>query len=464
MKPLLRLRPLILALPFLLGGCAGTMQRIADCKVGDWNLIGHKDGIAGEPANFAERKEFCDDHADNKQAAAGADSLYAAGWNKGNWELWSGWGEEDGVKGLLPTQYEQHAASSDVRKHGTPLNRPAYDNGWTMGNSSYWHGIGRSAGIDGQPLAAPLEAGRSRAAAMQMRFDEAAFSSGWQVGNRTFWQDAGYNDAHNGVPDSELQNRAARARSAGVQVQEEVYRTAWNAELVNYWRNLGTEDAVNGREFGMRSKEARARGLKVLETEYRLAWETRLTDYWRQAGADDGYGKPFLLDNRIANAARDQVFVLPSTRSVYTAAWQEQNARYCQPEVAFERGRANQGMAVDVCRAELRDQLKHAYVSGQDYESVSARHRQAVNDLEELNGRVNDGYHRLSRLEREMRNASEAKDRPVNEESKKQDARREQERRELLDHIRRNERRRDDARVWVEQYQRDMERLRRNIY
>jgi hypothetical protein len=225
------------------------MQRIADCKVGDWNLIGHKDGIAGEPANFAERKEFCDDHADNKQAAAGADSLYAAGWNKGNWELWSGWGEQDGVKGLLPSQYEQHAASSDVRKHGTPLNRPAYDNGWTMGNSSYWHGIGRSAGIDGQPLAAPLEAGRSRAAAMQMRFDEAAFSSGWQVGNRTFWQDAGYNDAHNGVPDSELQNRAARARSAGVQVQEEVYRTAWNAELVNYWRNLGTEDAVNGREL-----------------------------------------------------------------------------------------------------------------------------------------------------------------------------------------------------------------------
>jgi hypothetical protein len=48
--------------------------------------------------------------------------------------------------------------------------------------------------------------------------------------------------------------------------------------------------------------------------------------------------------------------------------------------------------------------------------------------------------------------------------ARKQDARREQERRELLEHIRRNERRRDDARVWVEQYQRDMERLRRNIY
>lgn len=464
MKALLRLRPLILAVPFLLAGCAGTMQRIADCKVGDWNAIGHKDGIAGEPANFAERKEFCDDHADSKQAAVGADSQYAAGWNKGNWELWSGWGQQDGVKGLLSTQFEQHVVSSEVRKHGTPLNRPAYDDGWTMGNSSYWHAIGRSAGTEGQPMGAPLEAGRSRAAAMQMRFDEAAFSNGWQVGNRTFWQDAGYNDAHNGVPDSELQNRAARARSAGVQVQEDAYRAAWNGELINYWRNLGTEDAVNGREFSMRSKEARAKGLKVLETEYRLAWENRLTDYWRQAGADDGYGKPFLLDDRIANASRNKVFVLPSTRSVYTAAWQEQNARYCQPEVAFESGRANRGMAVEVCRPEQRDQLKHAYVSGQDYEAAAARYRQAANDLDEYNGRVHDGYQRLNRLEREMRNASEAKDRVVNDESKKQDARREQERRELLDQIRRNERRRDDARMWADQYQRDMESLRRNIY
>lgn len=459
----LRLRPLILALPLLLAGCAGTMQRIADCKVGDWNAIGHKDGIAGERANFAERKEFCEDHADNKAATAGADSLYAAGWSKGNWDLWSGWGERDGGKGLL-SQYQQHVASNEVRKLGTPLNRPAYDYGWTLGNSAYWQAQGRSAGSDGQPLSATVEAARSRAAALQMRFDEAAFSSGWQIGNRTFWQDAGFNDAHNGVPDSEFVQRAARARSAGVQVQEEAYRAAWNGELVNYWRNLGTEDAVNGREFGLRSKEARARGLKVLETDYRLAWEARLTDYWRQAGADDGYGKPFLLEDRIAHAARNNVFVLPSTRSVYTAAWQEQNARYCVPEVAFERGRANKGMAVDVCRVELRDQLKHAYVSGQDYESASARYRQAVNDLDEINGRLNDAYHRLSRLEREIRNTSEAKDRVVNDDTRKQDARREQERRELQEHIRRNERRRDDARVWVDQYQRDMERLRRNIY
>ncbi len=464
MKPLLRLRPLLLALPILLAGCQGTLQRIADCKVGDWTAIGHKDGVNGAPANYAERKEFCDDHGDDKKAVAGADTLYAAGWSRGNWDRWSQWGEQDGVQGLQVSQFARHVASDEVRKHGTPINQPAYDSGWTLGNSNYWRGIGRSAGGEGQPLSTPLEAGRSRAAATQMRFDEEAFRSGWQVGNRTFWQDAGYNDAHNGVPDSEFQQRALRARSAGVQVQEEAYRAAWNGELINYWRNLGTEDALNRRDFAMRSKEARARGLKVLETEYRLAWENRLTEYWRQAGADDGYGKPFLLEERIGQASRDGVFVLPSTRSVYSAAWEEQNARYCVPAVAFERGRGNQGMAVEVCRVELREQLKHAYVNGQDYQACTVLLRQSSNELDEMNSRVNDDYHRLSRLEREMRQASEAKDRVINDETKKQDARREHERRELLGHIRRNESRREEARRWVDHYQREMDRLRRLTY
>ncbi|RFP08122.1 MULTISPECIES: DUF2799 domain-containing protein [unclassified Duganella] len=464
MNYLTRFRPLILALPLLLAGCQSTMQRIADCKVGDWTAIGHKDGVQGEPSDYAERKDFCDDHSDDKKPAAiGAEAQYIAGWAQGNWDLWSQLGQQDGGKGLQP-QYDAHAASDDVRKHKTPLNRPAYDAGWAIGNSEYWKGLGKRSGTDGQPLSAQKDAARARAAGMQLRFDEAAYTDGWQIGNRTFWQDAGYTDARNGTPDSAFRDRASNARSAGVQVQEEAYRAAWNGEIVNYWRNLGTQDAVSGKDFAMRSKEARAKGLKIFESEYRQAWEARLTDYWRQTGADDGYGKPFMLDDRIANAGRNGVFVIAATRDLYTAAWDEQNARYCMPENAFERGRTNSGMAVEVCRGELRNQLKHAYVSGQDYEVAAAKYRQAVDDANEISGRLNDARHRLDRLQREIRSNLEAKDRVVNDDTRRQDARREQERRDLIDYIRQLERQLDDARRWVERHEQQMQRLRREIY
>ena len=464
MNLLTRLRPLILAMPLLLAGCQSTMQRIADCKVGDWTAIGHKDGEAGERANYADRKEFCDDHADGKQPAAnGSEAQYIAGWAQGNWDLWSGAGQKEGAKGLQPS-FDALAASESITQHKTPLNRPAYDAGWTIGNSDYWNGLGKRAGTDGQPLAAQKEAARARAAGMQLRFDEAAYVNGWQAGNRTFWQDAGFTDARNGTPDSAFRDRASAARGAGVQVQEEAYRAAWNAEIVNYWRNLGTQDAVSGKDFAMRGKEARTKGLKVFESEYRQAWEARLTDYWRQAGADDGYGKPFMLDDRIANAGRNGVFVIAATRQLYTAAWDEQNARYCVPDNAFERGRVNAGMMVDVCRAELRNQLKHAYVSGQDYEIAGAKYRQAVDDVNDISGRLNDARHRLNRLERDIRANLEAKDRVVNDDTRKQDARREQERREVYEYIQRLERQLDDARRWAERHEQQMQRLRREIY
>lgn len=463
MKPAVRLLPLILA-SALLAGCQSTMQRIADCKAGDWSVIGHKDGLSGEPHTYGDRKDFCDDHADAKTpAASDAAARYTAGWAQGNWDLWYALGGKDGQAGLQPSRYEQHAASDDIRKHKTPLNRPAYDAGWTFGNSGYWRDIGKREGTAGQPLM-QKEASRDRAAAIQLRFDEAAYADGWQVGNRTFWSDAGYTDARNGTPDSEFRNRAATARSAGVQVQEESYRAAWNAEIVNYWRNLGTQDAVSGKDFAMRSKEARQKGLKVFEQDYRQAWEARLTDYWRQAGADDGYGKPFQLDERIANAGRNGVFTIAATRDLYTAAWQEQNARYCVPENAFEMGRVNGGMAVDVCRVELRNQLKHAYVSGQDYEIAALKLRQAVSEINEREDRMRDARNRLGRLEREIRANLDAKDRPANEENKKQDRRREQERRELIDYIQRLDRQLDDARRWADRHDQQMQRLRREIY
>lgn len=464
MNFLTRFRPLILAAPLLLAGCQSTMQRIADCKVGDWNAIGHKDGLQGESANYAERKDFCDDHADAKQpAASGAEAQYTAGWAQGNWDLWSQFGKADGGNGQQP-QFDAHVASEEVRKHNTPLNRPAYDAGWAIGNSEYWRGLGKRAGTDGQPLAAQKDAARAKAAGVQLRFDESAYSDGWQIGNRTFWQDAGYTDARNGTPDSAFRDRAAAARSAGVQVQEDAYRAAWNGEIVNYWRNLGTQDAVSGNDFAMRSKEARAKGLKIFESDYRQAWETRLAAYWSQAGADDGYGKPFMLDERIANAGRDGVFVTAKTRDQYTAAWEEQNAKYCQPENAFERGRTNIGMMVEVCRVEMRNQLKHAYVSGQDFEIAAAKHRQAVDDANEVANRLSDARHRLARLEREIRSNQDAKDRVVNDETRKQDARREQERRDLYEYIPRLERQLDDARRWVERHEQQMQRLRREIY
>jgi hypothetical protein len=463
MNTAVRLLPLLLA-SALLAGCQSTMQRIADCKVGDWTVIGHKDGSTGEPPSYADRKDFCDDHADAKTpAASDAAARYLAGWAQGNWDAWYALGGVDGRQGLQPSLYDKHAASDEVRKHKTPLNRPAYDAGWTFGNSEYWKDIGNREGISGLPLT-QREASRDRAAAIQLRFDDAAYSDGWHAGNRTFWSDAGYTDARNGTPDSEFRDRAAAARTTGVLVQEEAYRAAWNAEIINYWRNLGTQDAVSGRDFAMRAKEARQKGLKIFEQDYRQAWETRLAVYWRQAGADDGYGKPFLLEDRIANAGRNGVFVIASTRDLYTSAWQEQNARYCVPENAFELGRANRGVAVEVCRAELRNQLKHAYVSGQDYEITAAKYRQAVSDANELADRLRDARNRLGRLDREIRANLEAKDRAVNEESKKQDRRREQDRRELIDYIQRLERQLDDARRWAERHDQQMQRLRREIY
>jgi hypothetical protein len=456
---------LIIVLPLLLGGCQATMQRIADCKAGDWSAIGHKDGLQGEAQNFGERKEFCDDHGDDK-AKAGADASasaqYAAGWAQGNWDLWSGLGRSDGQQARLP-QFDVHAAAPGVKKNGTPLNHPAYDAGWALGNSDYWQGLGKREGTAGLPLR-QKDSNRANAEAGRLRFDDAAYSSGWQVGNRTFWQDAGFNDAHNGVPDAELKARAAAARAAGVLVQEESYHAAWNGEIINYWRNLGTQDAVSGKDFAMRRKEAQLKGLKIYESDYRQGWETRLVDYWRQAGTTDGFGQPFLLDERIARASRDGVFVISRTRELYAAAWDEQNARYCNPDNAFDMGRRNAGMAVEVCRAELRGQMKRAWLSGQDFEVANAKYNQAVSDANEAGGRLRDARNRLNRLENEIRAIQGSKDRVINDDSQKQDRRREQERRELLDYMQRLDRQQDDARRWAERHQQQMQQLRRDIY
>lgn len=459
MKPIAR--ALLIILPILLAGCQSTAQRIADCKAGDWRIIGHKDGYAGEELKFGERKEFCEDHADDKsKIAATAQTDYQTGWTQGNWDLWSSYGMDDGGKGLV-SQYA--ARTLDPAAAKIPRNPPAYDAGWLRGNSEYWQNVGTKDGSAGMPLSQKDSARRS-AEAIPLRFDESTYSNGWHAGNRMYWQDAGMNDARQGIPDSEFKQRATAARTAGVLVQEETYRAAWNAEIINYWKNLGSADATSGKDFAMRRKEAQQKGLKIYESDYRQAWENRLADYWRQAGKDDGYGRPFQLEDRIANAARDGVFVISRTRDLYTDAWEEQNAKYCVPELAFEQGRRNAGMAVDVCRVELRNQLKRAYISGQDYEQASARYNQAISDINSLSDRLHDEHRRLNRLEGEIRANLANKDRPVNEETANQDRRREQERRELADSIQRRQSQLDNARRWADIHQEQMQRLRRDIY
>ena len=458
-------RPLIslaIALSLLLAGCQSTRERVADCKTGDWRTIGHKDGFAGTPPNFAERKEFCEG-VESAKGSADAAANYQAGWAQGNWDVWSEMGRSDGRNALQLTQFGVHAGAAEVRKNNTPLNRPAYEAGWAIGISEYWDNIGKRDGTAGKPLTAQ-EAARSAAAGQGIHFDDAAYATGWQTGNRTFWQDAGFEDARNGIPDSAFKARAATAKGAGVAVQEEMYRSAWSKEIVNYWTNLGAQDAVSGKDFALRRVEAQRKGLKVFETEYRRAWENRLADYWRQMGHDDGYGKPFRLDERMANAAANGVFVIAGTRELYTAAWDAENARYCNPDNAFELGRGSRPMAIDVCRGELQGQMKFAWLSGRDYESIAARQASIASDINDLEYRLRETRKRMRRLDDEIRSNLDNKDRVQNEETAKQDKRRDNERRELIEQANRVERLLMDAHRQDEQYQREMQRLRREIY
>lgn len=451
-----------LAAPLLLGACEGTMQRIADCKVGDWHAIGHKDGASGLHQNFADRQDFCANY-ESRTAKVDPSATYLAGWTMGNWDYWAGLGREDGRKALPLVQFDRRAGDNDAKKNKTPLNRPAYEAGWTSGNAEYWEGIGKRDGTAGTPLAA-RDAARSAAASQNIRFNDAAYDQGWQTGNQTFWEDAGFQDARNGVPDSAFKARAATARAAGVRVQDKAYHAAWNGEIVNYWANLGTADAVSGKDFALRKREAQQKGLKIFEKEYRQAWENRLTDYWRQAGHDDGFGKPFRLEERIANATRDGVFVLARTRELYTAAWDAENARYCDPENAFALGRSNAGMAVDVCRSQLQGVMKRAYLSGQDFEAIGAKRAEAAAETSDLGYRQREIRQRLNRLEREIRSNLDNKERVVNEETTRQDKRREQDRRELISQAERVERRLHESRRREDRFESEMQRIRREIY
>lgn len=444
----------------LLSGCQATLQKIADCKAGDWTVIGHKDGYAGVLQNFEERSKFCSRHTEGGQPAD-AVALYQAGWAKGDWAAWSEKGQTDGRAFLPLSQLDAHIAKRP--KDHAPANRPAYESGWLVGNSAYWQATGQAAGSAGEALAQKASR-QATAAARQIRFDEVAYDSGWQEGNRLYWQSVGYQDAHNGIPDSNLTRRAAAAKTAGLLVQAEVYRAAWNAEIPNYWHNLGTQDAVSGTDFAMRRAEAQRSGLKIFEAEYQQSWEARLIAYWTQVGNEDGFGHPFQLEARIARAAQDRVFVIARTRELYTTAWDAQNSRYCNVDDAFARGRRNERMAIDVCKPNVQGQMKRAYLSGQDYEATVAKRDHVHAEVNAHARRVRDIRARLDHINHEIRSHLADKKRVMNAETLREDKQHENERHLLEEQLDHAERQLAETRRREDMLEQQMLKLQRDIY
>lgn len=450
----------IVLMALLFTGCQTSMNKVADCKAGDWVGIGHRDGYAGLMQNFKERQVFCSAY---QHGASKVDSAadYVTGWTQGNWDLWSEAGRSDGRHALPESQVETHVAN--LNKHHAPVNRPAYAAGWLMGNAEYWQDFGQQAGSAGKPLAAK-ETSRAEAATLNIRFDEVAYERGWKTGNTLYWQKMGFEDAHNGIPDSQLRTRTTTANVMGVLVQAEVYLAAWNAEIPNYWKKLGEVDAVSGKNFEMRSQEAKQKGLKIYEAEYRQSWEARLVLYWTQVGNDDGYGHPFQLEERMARATRDQVFVIARTRELYTNAWEVQNTRYCNVDEAFARGRRREFMAFEVCKPNVQGQVKRAYLSGQDYEMTAAKHSRAHAEVDEHARRVRDVRAKLEQINRDIRSHREDKKRVVNAETRREDKQHEDERHQLEEQLERAERQLAEARRREEMLEQQMLKLKRDIY
>jgi hypothetical protein len=446
----------------LLGCQSAAMQTVSDCKLGDWVAIGHKDGHQGLVPNFNERRVFCSVYeSGHDQGKSDSSANYQSGWVQGNWDLWSEYGHSDGLQALPVQQLTTRVAS--IPKKQAPANQPAYEAGWLSGNSQHWRNVGENVGNSGLALA-QIETSRSAAASLQIRFDADAYTDGWTAGNRTYWYNAGFQDAHNGVPDSQLAARVAAAKQAGVLTQEAVYQSAWNAEIVNFWDNLGSQDAVAGKNFAMRKVEAQQKGLKIFEREYQQSWEARLAIYWRQVGKEDGDGHPFQLDARIARAASDGVFVISRTRELYSAAWEEQNARYCNVDDAFSRGQHNEHMAIEVCKSPLQGQLKRAYLSGQDYQVLANKNARVKGEIDDYTRTVSDTREKLARVDREIRSDLQNKQRVVNSETDRQDKQRAHEREVLNERLEQAEHQLEDARRREDQLKQQMLKLKRDIY
>jgi len=443
-----------------LAACQSTMNRMADCKSGDWQMIGNKDGSDGLDPRFEERKRFCS-YVDGDKITQESSTHYQQGWNAGNQQFWYRLGRDDGRNGFAVSQFQVQLRSPKIIDNKTPVQQASYEQGWQQGNHEYWYQTGFQDGKSGQTATKEQERALAGEA---IGFRSDSYRQGWQEGNYAYWELLGYQDAHDGVPDSNLSSHTAAAKSRDLLVRPEAYRAGWDKEIVEYWRNLGWNDAVSGRDIYSRRDEAKRKGLKIFEAEYRQKWEERLVRYWAEVGASDGNGKPFQLEQRMANARNENVFVITQTRDVYTDAWNRQNAAYCTVDHAFEWSRKGQRMAIEVCRPELQGRLQRAVIGGRDYEDLARRAYQVQRDIDDQLDRSRDLERRLARLEAEIRRNQDDKNRPNTPENASIDKRNEKDRNELRDAVNMQRRRIDDMRGWAFRYQQQMEQLRRDIY
>jgi predicted lipoprotein with Yx(FWY)xxD motif len=241
--------------------------RMNDCKSGDWQMIGRKDGEAGLTAQFDDRRDFCA-KVDSSKVTAESGTLYLGGWTSGNQQFWYRLGRDDGNRALPVSQFAQQLKSEKVVENKTPPQERFYVDGWTLGNGEYWFRTGDADGRAGSPV--KLEQQRQQeGAAIGFRSDQ--YRSGWAQGNQGYWFQLGVADAHDGIPDSRFKEHEQNAKQREVFVRADAYQQGWDKEIIEYWRRLAWEDAVNGRDVNNRRADAQARGLKFSEHNIRTA-------------------------------------------------------------------------------------------------------------------------------------------------------------------------------------------------
>lgn len=401
----------------LLSACQSTINLTKDCQSGDWELIGRKDGGQGLLSQFDERKSFCA-RVEGAKFAADSAQLYAQGWQAGNQIFWSNLGHEDGKSGKAVNQFDVRSNSELVKENKTPVNQTAYQQGWQKGNADYWYLNGEQDGQAG--TSASIRESRAQQG-QSIGFNEQAFREGWASGNLKYWQNLGKTDAANGISDRELQQHSNLARAKDLAIRADAYQQAYDLELVQYWRRLAWDDAVNGVDIHGRREFARSRGLRLSETEYQANWEKRLQAYWQDVGAKDGYGHPDRLDERMANAVRDKVFVIAQTRDLYSQAWRRENQRYCTIDNAFEWGKNSSYMAVSVCDIALQYRLRQALQAGADYEQATRRLREVQRERHSVQKRIDELRGKVSRLEQEIKREQDKREQEKRDQEKKRE-------------------------------------------
>jgi len=342
------------------------------------------------------------------------------------------------------------------------VNQPAYQAGWEQGNSNYWKNQGERDGLASLPQS-QKNSQQAAALSRSLPFNETSYLQGWVRGNQLFWYDSGRQDASEGKPDRDFIIRANTATAGGVQVDETSYRAGWENGLGEYWSRVGSLDAVNGKNFSMRKIEASRNGLKTLEQVYQQSWTQRLEQHWHEAGERDGWGYANRLEERVANATRDGVFVIPGARELYLSAWQSKHLIYCSGDNAFAMGRENVPVTADACGPQ-RLAVKRAYTAGQDYQAIYVKNQRVQSDLQVLTDKRSNTETSLTNLDEEIRRALGKPDRKSSNEAAAQDRKREATRLDLVGQLRQQDRQIEELKRWEDRYGQQMRDLKRDAY